>query len=92
MDTIHCPEILAQVGAEIWYQGRRATSPIFINEGDPFELKCVGIGDPEPKIGWTVDMGPSRGDVPEGYKPVEIYNEFVRHGTYPPSQMTPRGH
>lgn len=62
------------------HDNKEAPSVIYIPPGGKLELSCKGIGDPEPQIGWTVDMGPSRGDVPEGWKPVEIFNQWVRHG------------
>lgn len=68
--------------AKILYDGKEAGELINVEENSPFKLECIGTGDPEPKVGWTVDVGPSRGDVPKGYKPVEIYNQFVIHGKW----------
>lgn len=45
-------------------------------------LECIGEGDPKPKIGWTWDIGPERGDVPEGFKAPVINNTFLIIGKF----------
>uniref|UniRef100_A0A5S6QFK1 Basement membrane proteoglycan n=1 Tax=Trichuris muris TaxID=70415 RepID=A0A5S6QFK1_TRIMR len=54
-------------------------------EGQPLSLECVAEGTPKPTIEWIFDMGPSRGDVPEGYKPAKIEGRFIRHDSVSPA-------
>ena len=32
--------------------------------GQPMEIKCTAIGEPEPTVEWLHDPGPERGDLP----------------------------
>lgn len=55
---------------------------IDIPYSDPLKLECVaevGPGLPEPTVQWLHDEGPSRGDLPDGYKPVQIDGRFITH-------------
>ncbi|KHJ45819.1 immunoglobulin domain protein [Trichuris suis] len=54
-------------------------------EGQPLSLECVADGTPKPTIEWIFDMGPSRGDVPEGYKPAKTEGRFIRHDSVSPA-------
>ncbi len=50
-----------------------------IPEGAPLHLECLATGSPEPTVEWIRDVGPSRGDVPEGFTPVVIERSIVKH-------------
>ncbi|KRX93792.1 Basement membrane proteoglycan [Trichinella pseudospiralis] len=58
---------------------------IEILEGQPLTLECIAEGTPKPKIEWIYDIGPSRGDVPDGYKPAKIEGRFIRHEAVSPA-------
>ncbi|KRY14087.1 Basement membrane proteoglycan, partial [Trichinella patagoniensis] len=58
---------------------------IEILEGQPLTLECIAEGTPKPKIEWIFDIGPSRGDVPDGYKPAKIEGRFIRHDAVSPA-------
>jgi len=50
---------------------------------EPLKLECIaeaGPGLPDPTVQWLHDEGPSRGDLPDGYKPVQIDGRFITHG------------
>uniref|UniRef100_A0A915HT50 Ig-like domain-containing protein n=1 Tax=Romanomermis culicivorax TaxID=13658 RepID=A0A915HT50_ROMCU len=52
---------------------------VVAHEG-PVKVECiakVSPGMPEPNVEWIYDIGPSRGDVPDGYTPMEKHGRFI---------------
>ncbi|GMT14990.1 hypothetical protein PFISCL1PPCAC_6287 [Pristionchus fissidentatus] len=52
---------------------------IIITVGEPLEVKCEAFGDPDPEVEWIHDPGPERGDLPDGFKPITISEQFIKH-------------
>jgi len=58
--------------------GREVTTlPGAIPAGTSVELLCVTEGTPKPRIEWAWDIGPARGDKPEGFLPPRWFGSSV---------------
>jgi hypothetical protein len=71
--------ISISVGPPLTIQITPNRQKIFVTNGSPLEIKCQAFGEPQPDVLWLHEPGATRGDRPDGFKPIKISEEFILH-------------
>uniref|UniRef100_A0A7E4VZA7 Basement membrane proteoglycan n=1 Tax=Panagrellus redivivus TaxID=6233 RepID=A0A7E4VZA7_PANRE len=67
------------IGPSLTVRTDPAGPRIVLTVGEPLEIKCEAVGDPDPDVEWLHDPGPERGDLPDDFQPVTISEQYLRH-------------